>query len=330
MSLQETIDSNVRTLQESVDATLGNYVDLEKTKAILVFMLPGMTLFAIFSVGPMAYSVFGSFFGWDTFTMGEFVGLENWERTLGDQKIIHWDNIVGSITSLQISYPLGALPQNLLWMLIHVPLSTVLGLVLALLFADLRGRRVLRAMVFVAFTTPTIVIGLILLFIYDPNAGIFNALLGTVGLEAAADTNWLQESQVAIYALIAGSVWVQTGFSMLLYSSALAGLDPSLLESARIDGAGPIRRFKDIIWPMVKPVTAVVVIMGMIWVLRIFALVYAAGGPSGGPNHVYSVLGIEVYRAAFTVPVDYGKSMVIALVELVLAIPLAAYIAQMD
>jgi len=77
-------------------------------------------------------------------------------------------------------------------------------------------------------------------------------------------------------------------------------------------------------------VTAVVVIMGMIWVLRIFAIVYAAGGPSGGPNHVYSVLGLEVFRAAFSIPVEYAKAMVVALIELMFALPLAAYIARMD
>jgi len=173
------------------------------------------------------------------------------------------------------------------------------------------------------------VIGLVLLFVYDPRAGLFNELLRVLGWEGQV-RNWLQEPQLAIYALIAGGIWIQTGFSMLLYSSALAAIDPALLESARIDGAGRIRRFRDVIWPLVKPVTAVVVIMGMIWVLRIFAIVYAAGGPSGGPNHVFSVLGLEVFNAAFQIPIEYGKAMVVALIELFIALPLAAYIARME
>ena len=305
------------SLRESAD------VNWEKLRAILVFLVPGLTLFVVFSVGPMLYSAVGSFFAWDGFEIGAFVGFRNWVTTLSNPQIINWENLA------TFTFPLGALPQNLLWMVIHVPASTFLGLGLALLFSDLRGRRTLRAMVFLGFTTPTVVIGLVLLFVYDPEAGVFNELLRVLGQEALV-TNWVQEPQIAIYALIAGGVWVQTGFSMLLYSSALAGLDPALLESARIDGAGPVRRFRDIIWPLVKPVTAVVVIMGMIWVLRIFAIVYAAGGPSGGPNHVFSVLGIEVFRAAFQIPVEYGKAMVIALIELLLALPLAAYIARME
>lgn len=305
------------SLAESIE------VDWEKVRALAIFLVPGLTLFGIFSVGPMAYSAVGSFFAWDGFDIGPFVGLENWVTTLTDPLIINWANLTS------FTFPMGALPQNLLWMAIHVPLSTLLGFGLALLFADLRGRRTLRAMVFLGFTTPTVVIGLVLLFIYDPNAGVFNEVLRVLGQQEMV-TNWLQEPQVAIYGLIAGGIWVQTGFSMLLYSSALAAIDPALLESARIDGAGPFRRFRDIIWPLVKPVTAVVVIMGMIWVLRIFAIVYAAGGPSGGPNHVFSVLGIEVFRAAFEIPVRYGKAMVIALIELILALPLAAYIARME
>ncbi|ELZ07168.1 binding-protein-dependent transport system inner membrane protein [Halovivax asiaticus JCM 14624] len=307
-------------LSRRVSRRLG--IDHEKATALAIFLLPGMTLFAIFSIGPIAYSAVGSFFSWDAFTIGEFVAFENWVETFRDPLIINWENM------REFRFPMGALPQNLLWVVIHVPLSTLLGLGLALLFADLKGRRILRSMIFLGFTTPTIIIGLIMLFIYDPQAGIFNELLRVIGLEAQV-RNWTQSPQVAIYALIAGGVWVQTGFSMLLYSSALAAVDPSLIESAKIDGAGRIRRFRDVIWPQVRPVTAVVVIMGIIWVLRMFDIVYAAGGSAGGPNHVYSVLGIEVYRAAFEPPIQYGNAMVVALVELLIVAPLALYIARM-
>ena len=298
-------------------------LDRDKALALLVFLVPGLTLFAIFSVGPIVYSTIGSFFAWDGFSMGEFAGLEHWIGAFRDPLIVNWGNL------RDFEYPMGALAHNLLWVVIHVPVSTLLGLGLALLFADLRGRRVLRSMVFLGFTTPTIVIGLVLLFIYDPQAGIFNAALRTIGLEHQV-RNWTQSPQLAIYALIAGGIWVQTGFSMLLYSSALAAIDPSLIESAKVDGAGRWRRFWDVIWPLVKPVTAVVVVMGIIWVLRVFAIVYAVGGSSGGPNHAYSVLGIEVYRAAFEPPIDYGKAMVVALIELIIVAPLALYIARMD
>lgn len=315
MSLQDTF---VWPGERSADS-----LDRSKLLALFVFLAPGVTLFTIFSVGPMAYSIVGSFFAWDSFTMGQFVGLQNWIRVLSDPMILNWENLA------TFTFPLGALPQNVLWMLIHVPASTLLGLGLALLFADLRGRRILRSMVFVGFTTPGVVVGLVLLFIYDPQAGIVNGLLRAIGLSGAVQ-NWLQQPQVAIYALVLGGIWIQAGFSMLLYSSALSNLDPAMLESARIDGAGPFRRFKDIIWPTVKPVTAVVVIMAVIWVLRVFAIVYAAGGPSGGPFHSYSVLGLEVFRAAFRVPIEYGRAMTIALIELLMALPLAAYIARMD
>jgi len=160
-------------------------IDREKLKAILVFMVPGLTLFAIFSVGPMIYSGFGSFFAWDAFDLDHFVGLDTWVSTFQNDAIINWDNLA------KLQYPMGALPQNLIWMIIHVPLSTLLGLGLALLFADLRGRRILRSMVFLAFTTPTVVIGLVLLFVYDPQAGVFNGFLRGVGLEGQV-RNWLQ------------------------------------------------------------------------------------------------------------------------------------------
>ena len=318
MSLRDHIDG----IEMDRELGVGLTVDREKAIAIAIFLVPGLTLFGIFSVGPIVYSAIGSFYSWDTFTMESFVGLDNWVRSLTDPLIIHWSNMQ------ELRYPMGALTHNLLWVVIHVPASTLIGLVLALLFVDLRGRRILRSMVFAGFTVPPIVIGLVLLFVYDPQAGIFNEVLRVIGQDHWV-RNWTQSPQVAIYALIAGGIWVHTGFSMLLYSSALSALDQSLIESAKIDGAGPWRRFRDIIWPLVKPVTAVVVIMGIIWVMRMFDIVYAAGGAAGGPNHAYSVLGIEVYRAAFRPRIDYGMAMVVALLQLFIVAPLALYIARM-
>ena len=319
MSLRDHIDG----LRTDPDLAAYQNVDREKVIALVVFLVPGLTLFGIFSVGPIAYSVVGSFFTWDAFSIESFTGLDNWFRSFRDPLIVHVSNIQ------QLRYPMGALTQNLLWVVLHVPVSTLLGLGIALLFADLKGRRILRSMVFLGFTVPTIVIGLVLMFIYDPQAGIFNELLRVLGQDHWV-RNWTQSPQVAIYALIAGGIWVQTGFSMLLYSSALSAIDPALIESAKVDGAGRWRRFWDIIWPLVKPVTAVVVIMSIIWVLRMFDIVFAAGGAAGGPNHSYSVLGIEVYRAAFVPPIDYGKAMVVALIQLIIVAPLALYIARMD
>ncbi|MCU4741108.1 sugar ABC transporter permease [Natronoglomus mannanivorans] len=319
MSLRDHIDS--LTVDRDRDVDTG--VDREKAVAIAVFLIPGLTLFGIFSVGPIVYSAIGSFYAWDTFTMENFVGLDNWVRSLTDPLIVHWANMQ------ELRYPMGALTHNLLWVVLHVPASTFFGLALALLFADLKGRRILRSMVFAGFTVPPIVIGLVLMFIYDPQAGIFNELLRVMGQEQWV-RNWTQSPQVAIYALIAGGIWVHTGFSMLLYSSALSAIDPSLIESAKVDGANAWQRFWDIVWPLVKPVTAVVVIMGIIWVMRMFDIVYAAGGAAGGPNHAYSVLGIEVYRAAFRPEIDYGMAMVVALIQLFIVAPLALYIARMN
>lgn len=297
-------------------------MDRDELKFLLALMLPGLILFMIFAVYPIAQSVFGSFFHWEKWNMGGFAGLDIWKKTLGDPLILNVENL------FDFEFPMGALPQNLIWMAIHVPASMFLGLGLALLLSDLKGGNTLRSIIFVGFTTPTVVIGLILLFMYDPEAGVINAVLGSIGLQGLVQ-NWLYNQQTAIFALIAGGIWVQTGFSMILYNSGLAGLDPALIEAAKVDGASAWQRFKDVIWPRLKPVTMVVLIMSMIWVLRLFGIVYAAGGLGGGPDHAFSVLGIEVFRSAFRTPIEYGGAITVALIELLIAIPLAVYIARM-
>lgn len=294
----------------------------DKTKLIICLMAPGLSIFVVFAVYPIFHAVFGSFFHWETWNMKGFAGFDIWREVLGDPLVLDMGNL------FKLKLPMGALPQNMIWMFVHVPISMALGLGLALLFSDLKGGSIFRTLVFLGFTTPPMVVGMILMFIYDPQAGIFNAFLAFIGLGQFVQ-NWLTNWQLAIFFLIAGGIWIQAGFSMLVYHSGLAGLDPSLVEAAEVDGASAWERFKDIIWPRLKPVTAVVILMSLVWALRVFAIVYAVGGASGGPNGIYAVLGTEVFRSAFNVPIEFGRAITVAVIELIIALPIAAWSAKM-
>lgn len=288
---------------------------------ILSLLLPGLVIFLIFAFYPVVDALIGSLFKWQRFHRVGYIGIQNYITVVNSYRFI---NIPGL---LSFQFPMGALPQNLLWMIIHVPISMFLGLFLALLLQDLKGARIIKSIIFLGMVIPLVVAGILFLFLYDQEAGIVNAFLQVIGLGAFAQ-DWVSNPQTGLFALILGGVWVQTGFSLILYSSALAAIPQGLLDAASVDGASAWQRFKEVIWPNVKPTTMVVLIMGLVWVLRVFDIVYAVS-PTGGPGGSYTVLGLEVYREAFTVPIHFGLAMTIAVFELAIAVPLAIYIVRM-
>ncbi|KXA98547.1 ABC transporter permease [candidate division MSBL1 archaeon SCGC-AAA259J03] len=297
-------------------------MDREEMKLTLSLMVPGLTIFIIFAVFPILHSSIGSFFNWERWEMAEFAGLDLWIETLTDNSVINPSGV------LNFEFPMGVLPHNLLWMVVHVPISVFLGLGLALLLTDVKGGNVFRTIIFTTFTITPMVIGMVLRFSLHQEAGFFNAILRVIGLGQFTQ-NWLLNSQQAIFFVIGAGVWVQAGFSMVVYHSGLAGLDETLVEAAEVDGATAFERFKDIIWPRLKPVTAVVVVMSLVWVLRVFAIVYAAGGPTGGPRGAFNVLGVEIFQSAFRRPIEYGRAIILAVIEIIVAIPLAIYSAKL-
>jgi multiple sugar transport system permease protein len=288
---------------------------------ILSLILPGLAIFLTFAFYPVTDALIGSLFDWYRFSRGQFVGIQNYIQVVNSYEFLNISNL------LSFEFPMGAFPQNLIWMVIHVPLSMFLGLGIALLLQDLKGAFLIRSCVFIGMVTPLVVVGILFLFLYDPQAGLANALLRVIGLGGFAQ-DWLSNPQVAIFALILGGVWVQTGFSLLLYSSALTTVPDELIDAASVDGASPWQRFRHVIWPSLKPTTMTVLMMGLVWVLRVFGIVYSVS-PTGGPGGAFSVLGLEVYRSAFTVPIHFGKAMTIAVFELAIATPAAIYIIRM-
>lgn len=288
---------------------------------ILALILPGLAIFLIFAFYPVTDAIIGSLFEWQRFSRVGFAGFENYISVVNSYRFINISNL------LSFKFPMGAFPQNLIWMIIHVPFSLFLGLGLALLLRDLKGAKIVRSIVFIGMVTPLVVVGIVFLFLYDPQAGIFNAFLRAMGGGRYVQ-DWLSNPQTALFALIIGGVWVQTGFSLLLYSSALTTVPDELIDAASVDGANPWQRFRLVIWPSLRPTTMTVLIMGLVWVLRVFSIVYAVS-PTGGPGGAYSVLGLEVYREAFTVPIHFGEAMTIAVFELIIAVPAAIYIVRM-
>ena len=281
---------------------------------IVLFVLPALILLMTFVVIPAVRTLSLSVLNED----GEFVGLQNFQDVLSGKDILNLDRFPFD------SPPWGAIPNNAVWILIHLPLVVSLGMILAVLLKDVWGASFIKSVIFLGVVTPMVVGGNIIRFLFDDNAGIVNAALKAVGLTEYVKT-WTSYPDTALLALILGSVLLWTGFSLILYSSGLSTIPNELYEAAEVDGANPIQRFYYITVPMLKPVTVTVVSMTLLWELKIFDLVYTATG--GGPGGASTVLALRMYSLAFKA-LDSNKSAVIAVLLTVLTLIIGVWLSR--
>lgn len=258
---------------------------------ILIFLLPSIILVSIFLIYPIFYTIYLSFIDID----GSPVGFENFRKTLFRSDVLDFKRIRGFPS---VSPPYGALVHNVIWIAIHLPITTFLGLILAVLLRNVKGASIIKAIIFMGMIIPLVVSGIIIHFTFEKDTGIVNVFLGFLGIEPKS---WLMYPETALYTLALSSVWIWTGFSMVVYSAGLEAIPKELYEAAEIDGTGPIQKFFYITLPLLKPVTITVVTMTILWELKIFDFVFSStrGGPGGATN----VLALQIYfDYFFTIP----------------------------
>jgi multiple sugar transport system permease protein len=263
----------------------------------LLFVLPALATVLFFLVVPVISSIYLSFFS----NAGAFVGLENYRAVLLDTRIIN-------LRDFPRWPPYGALVHNLIWIMVHLPLSVAIGMVLAVLLQRVRGSGVIRSVIFLGQIVPMIVAGILVRFLFSKDAGMVSRFLGAIGIDSLA-VNWVAHPTTALPALILTSVWLWVGYTLIVYVSGLAMIPESLYEAAAIDGAGTSTRFWRITVPLLRPATRVVIIMTVIWELKIFDIVYASTG--GGPGGSSNVMALEMYQRAFRF-FEFGEGTAIA------------------
>ncbi len=249
---------------------------------------------------------------------GNFIGLQNYNYVLF-QKIYP---LINGANVLQGAFPMGALIHNLIWIAIHLPLTVFAGLFFAVLLRDVKGGTAIKSIVFLGVVIPLVVGGVLFRFIFDKDAGVANAFLRLVGLGAFA-TDWTAFPQTALFSLIIGSIWLWTGFCMIVYSAGLQGIPTDMYEAAAIDGASPWKTFWRITVPMLWSTTIVVVTLTVLWELKIFDVVYVA--TFGGPGGASRSLSFDMYIETFYQPQNFGSGAAIAVILTLMTLGFAAY-----
>jgi len=281
----------------------------KKVKPITFLLLP-FTLISIFVLYPIVATVFYSFY----------------DKGLGSFSLRNYIDVVFATSPLNMliartlhsSPPWGALIHNLVWVALHVPLVTFLGLILAFLLKYyVKGSIVIKAVLFLGIVIPPAVGGLVIRFMFDEIVGIFPRLFSYTGIELLSKT-WTSYPQIALFALILGSVWIWLGFAVTVFSAALETVPKSHIDAARVFGASMWHIFSKIVVPELKPAITIVVVMTVLWDLKIFDVVYASTG--GGPGGSTTVLALVMYNY-FARALDYYKSAAVAVILTLITVP---------
>jgi multiple sugar transport system permease protein len=281
--------------------SIGNYPWRKWVRSqakFLSFLLPAAILLIVLVVYPVIATLTLSFVDPE----GRFVGFQNYQRVIGSPETVNPG-------CLQNASPCGTLINNLIWIAIHLPLTLFTGLFIAILLQNVRGGSLVKSLIFLGMVTPLIVIGVILRFILEAPIGLVPAFFEWLRYKPLA-VNWLVTPTTLLPGLILGTVWSWTGFSMIVYSAGLTTIPKDYFEAARVDGATEWQIFRKLTWPLLRPVTLVIVTMTLLWELKLFDIVIGAVGSQGGVGGAADVLALQMYRYFFII--DYNSAAVVA------------------
>jgi ABC-type sugar transport system permease subunit len=250
---------------------------LQKTKYPLWFLLPGLAVFVFLFVTPTLTSFYYSFTDWNLNTnTARFIGFDNFADIFGDP-------------ALQ-----AAIKNTLVYSVSVTFFRNFFGLALALMLnAQIRGRNFLRTIFYFPNIVAPVVIGYLFNAIYNPNNGILNVLLRTIGLDFMA-VDWVHDPNYALLSVIIADIWRSSGFTMIIYLAGLQIIPQDLFESASIDGAGQIRKFSHITFPLLSSTITINVVLALIGTMKVFVMVLVI--TKGGPGYFSEVMNTYILR----------------------------------
>jgi multiple sugar transport system permease protein len=242
------------------------------------FLAPTILGLAVLSAGPIIASFGISLTDWDLLSPAEFVGLDNFVSLLSNDRF------------------LLALRNTAFFTLTSVPLGLVLGLGLALaLDQPIRGIAIIRTAYFLPVVTSTTAIALVWLWIYSPQGGLLNAVLGVFGIPPE---KWVSDPFWSMPSIVAMSVWQGLGTTVIIFLAGLQGIPQEYYDAAAVDGAARWARFRHVTLPLLTPTIFFTGILAFIGAFQVFDQVYVLARP-GEPSRSTITLVYFIYEAGF-------------------------------
>ncbi|HTL40248.1 MAG TPA: sugar ABC transporter permease [Pseudolysinimonas sp.] len=260
----------------------------------ILFVLPALVINLLVIAGPTVVSIGASFTKWNGITAPQFIGLDNWVKLAGDPSF------------------LNAIGHNFVYLIIFLTVPMAMGLVGAFMLSRVRrGAALFRVLYFIPYLLVSVINAQIWRNLLDPEFGIASLLRG-VGIHWLDDVYFFADEKFALYSVAFVDNWHFWGFLLVLFLAAMQGIDPSLYEAARIDGASAWHEFRYIVLPGILPtITFALTIIAIGSLLTYdYPFILTGGGPAGATD----VGSLLVNRTAFIArQAGYASTIALAL-----------------
>ncbi|HRF94945.1 MAG TPA: sugar ABC transporter permease [Aggregatilineales bacterium] len=271
-NLSETKVQDVQTRRDRRNTSL------QKWLTVAVFVIPGMFVFAVFVLNPIAQSVRYSFYDWNGLgPLTDYEEFGNYERLFAHD-----------IFTKSIQHTLIIMAMSL-----FIQLPVALGVALTVSRGVLPGRRVFRALLFIPYVFSEIITAIIWLYVLHPKDGLVNLALKTVD-PSFQNQAWLGPDLV-LYSVFAVLVWKYFGFYMILYMASVQGVPKDLEEAARMDGATELGVLRFVTIPLMGPTIRLTIYLAIVGSIQQFAIIWILT-TGGGINNSAQVISTYLYK----------------------------------
>lgn len=231
---------------------------------------------------------------------------------VGDLSTIKWIGTQNYVNVFTIYPPFKpALQHNVIWLAFLFVLPTCFGIFLAVLLdRELRGTRFYQTAFFLPVVLSLALIGFIWQLIYSRDQGLLNAVLHT-------QIDWYGDSRWNLWAVLVAAGWKHAGYIMLLYLAGLKGVDPSLREAAAVDGASPARTFFSVVFPVMRPINIIIIVVTVIEALRAFDIVWVINKGTNGLELISTLVTANVVGEASRIGFGSALATIMLVISLV-------------
>lgn len=269
---------------------------VDKVVIVLMVTIPALVVAGLVW-GPALASIVLSFTDWNgigKISDINFIGAENY----------------GNVFNNYPPFP-PAMEHNLIWLVVFFLGPTLLGIFLAVLLdKEIRGSRIYQSIFFLPVVLSLALIAFIWQLIYSRDQGLLNELFGT-------QTDWYGDPDVNLWAVLVAASWRHTGYIMLLYLAGLKSVDPALREAAAVDGSSEVRTFFQVVFPVMKPVNLVVLVITVVESLRAFDIVWVINKGRNGLELISALVTQNVIGEASRIGFGSALATIMILISTV-------------